>query len=87
MIAYEDLCAALDRYVARKGGASLPASSYGSSAMAPHGMHVQEPYRGDSDGGYARVGTASSDAAPPQVHDDRSNEIDLGDVLSEDAEM
>lgn len=104
MIPYEELVAALDRYVSRNGGTPQsvlgPASS-GRAAAAPPAEEppppvvYDEPHdpdlapslgaHGDEDD-RTHVGAMPGAAAEPmaQVIDEGSNEIDLGDVLSDE---
>ena len=122
MIEYEDLCAALERYVARTGGAPSSASArpqaQANAPRAPLAMttsptrtpapnayepptnevelpplqHHDEAH--DPDFGHALGGQHEDDAthvgsgpnAPPPLApaDEHSNEIDIGDVLSDD---
>ncbi len=96
MISYEELVAALDRYVARNGGtpmsARAPASAsspaYDAPAPQAHDVDLQGydehhdpdmPRGGDEDA--THVG-ASPGALRPV--DEGSNEIDIGDVLTDD---
>src|SRR5437868_6899365 len=117
MIEYEELCAALDRYVARTGGvvsprpmaaapASVPAPPPKRAAMpAPSPLeppmkeqslpplsHHDEPHDpdfgalgGHHDDDATHVGSGPG-APRPAAHGDEehSNEIDIGDVLSDD---
>ena len=102
MIPYEELVAALDRYVARNGGtpesAHAPASHAAPSHAAPqfapppaveHGYDEHHDPDLPGLGGHGgeedatHVG-ASPGAAPAASHDDHSNEIDIGDVLTDD---
>ncbi|HEY2748707.1 MAG TPA: hypothetical protein VGL86_29005 [Polyangia bacterium] len=99
MIPYEELVAALDRYVARNGGTPQSAHAPASSAMPafappPPVEHYDEHHDPDLHGGLAghgghedggedatHVGAAT---APAASHEDHSNEIDIGDVLTDD---
>jgi hypothetical protein len=126
MIEYEDLCAALERYVARTGGAA-PLAEMPRQANAPrqpmqmttspqrtaapsvyepptsevelpplqHHDEEHDPDLAGDLGGHALAGQHEDDAthignapgAPPPLApaaDDPSNEIDIGDVLSDD---
>lgn len=106
MIPYEELVAALDRYVARNGGtpmsahapASAAAPSYAPPApMAEPQAHevVLDAYDEHHDPDLAHggeedathVGASPGAGAPPPlrpVADEGSNEIELGDVLTDD---
>ncbi len=93
MIPYEELVAALDRYVARKGG--TPGSVRAPASYAPPAAHdlpsgaFDEPHDPDLPG-LARHGdedathVGASPAPLPPAADDHSNEIDIGDVLADD---
>lgn len=100
MISYEELVAALDRYVARNGG--TPQSVHASAghqapafAPPPAVEHYDEPHDPDvhgSLGGHGgeedatHVGASPGGAPPPlqPAPEDHSNEIDIGDVLADD---
>jgi hypothetical protein len=96
MIPYEELVAALDRYVARNGGtpqsAHAPAghASHADQAFAPppaveHGY--DEHHDPDMHGivGSGAHEEHNEDATHVGAsHDDHSNEIDIGDVLTDD---
>jgi hypothetical protein len=100
MIPYEELVAALDRYVARNGGtpmsARAPASSgapaYDAPAEAPaHEVSLDnydEHHDPDLGGGEDATHVGAAHGATPQplqpVSDEGSNEIDIGDVLTDD---
>jgi hypothetical protein len=85
MIAYEDLCAALASYRARTRGeeppAPAPSRSEASAGYDPptsaHTLPTEQPL--------PEVATQVAQLPDVQtVYDDRSNELDLGDVLSDD---
>jgi hypothetical protein len=83
MIPYEELVAALDRYVARNGG-TVQSAHVPASAMAP--SH-DEPYDPDMAARPSEDPTAVGAAEPPPLSplsDEHSNEIDIGDVLADD---
>ncbi len=95
MIPYEELVAALDRYVARNGGtpmsARAPASTsspaYAAPAPQAHEVDLQsydEHHDPDMPGEDATHVGASPGSSPQPVHDEGSNEIDIGDVLADD---
>ena len=105
MIPYEELVAALDRYVARNGGTPQSAhapASHAEPAFAPppaveHGYdeHHDPDLHGivgsgaHEEGGEdaTHVGALQGGALPPAPaasHEDHSNEIDIGDVLTDD---
>jgi hypothetical protein len=92
MIPYEELVAALDRYVARKSGASVPAARAASAsprAVAPapavsfdeaHDPDLP-PLAAQHEEDSTHVGSAAPGARPPSLVD---HEIDIGDVLSDE---
>jgi hypothetical protein len=105
MIPYEELVAALDRYVARNGGTPMSARAPSGGAMPAYAPPAVEapahdvdmgggydehhdpdmPHGGDEDA--THVGAAHGGAVPPPlqpVSDEGSNEIDIGDVLTDD---
>ena len=110
MIPYEELVAALDRYVARNGGTpqSARAPSGGGAAFAPPPAvehHEEVPvdmqsfdehhdpdmpgigsHGGEEDATHVGASVGGAALPPPlePVHADESNEIDIGDVLSDD---
>jgi hypothetical protein len=113
MIPYEELVAALDRYVARNGGTPQSARApSGGQAYAPAPAveaHHDEPpahevelpsfdehhdpdlpsmaHGGDEDATHVGASPGTGSLPPPlqPVHgDDQSNEIDIGDVLTDD---
>lgn len=94
MIPFEDLAAALDAYAARTRGASpstpapsarLPSGNY-DPPTTEHSMpdDVQPSLR--SHGDPEDDSTIAGDGAGPShpVYDDRSNELDVSDVLSDE---
>src|SRR3954469_7348465 len=108
MIPYEELVAALDRYVAKNGGTPMSArapASAGMPAFAPPPA-VEEPAHdidmaggydehhdpdmprgGDEDATHVGASPGGGGAVPPPlepVSDEGSNEIDIGDVLTDD---
>ena len=117
MIAYEELVAALDRYVARNGGtpqsARLPAGGAAPSFAPPPAVeaahHDESPapgvdlpafdehhdpdlpgigaHGGDEDATHVGASPGSGSLPPPLAPvggEDHSNEIDIGDVLTDD---
>jgi hypothetical protein len=104
MISYEELVAALDRYVARNGGTPMSArASSSSQSFAPppvaeaHGHDVDlggydEPHDpdmprgGEEDATHVGASPGGGSMPPPlqPVNDEGSNEIDIGDVLTDD---
>jgi hypothetical protein len=93
MIPYEELVAALDRYVARNGGtpssARVPASAGGApaAAYAPPAAY-DEPHDPDMPGlashGASDDATHVGASSGGGMSDEHSQEIDIGDVLSDD---
>ena len=98
MIPYEELVAALDRYVARNGGtpqsAHAPSAAQAAPAFAPpppveHYDEHHDPdlppigHGGDGGEDATHVG-ASPGGGAPASHEDHSNEIDIGDVLTDE---
>jgi hypothetical protein len=80
MIAYEELCAALERYAARtRGDVSMEADA--SPAEPTTSEHALPPVGIGIDEG-ADERTHAGGMTP--VFDDRSNELDIGDVLSDE---
>jgi hypothetical protein len=69
MIPYEELCAALDRYRANQGAAAAVSPSYDG----PTGQTALPP--GEEE--HTSVGVDA-------VYDDHSNELDIGDVVSDE---
>jgi hypothetical protein len=114
MISYEELVAALDRYVARQGGTPesvrAPSSSFAppppvaapsrhepptsQASMPPLYDEHHDPdlgARGQHEEDATHVGGSPGAMPPPlapvfeEAHeDDHSNEIDIGDVLTDD---
>jgi hypothetical protein len=100
MISYEELVAALDRYVARNGGTPQSAhapAGHAAPAFAPppaieHGYDEHHDpdmpplvgHGGHEEGGEDQTHVGSSPATPAASHEDHSNEIDIGDVLTDD---
>jgi hypothetical protein len=94
MISYEELVAALDRYVARNGG--TPQSVRGSAAAAapayaPPAHEVSFDADSDPDmpsighdGGEDATHVGASPETAQRAPEDHSNEIDIGDVLADD---
>lgn len=98
MIPYEELVAALDRYVARRGG--TPASAHAPSPPSPSAPSAFEPPTGqvsmppvydehrdpDLPRGQHEEDATHVGASPGgmQHPEDHSNEIDIGDVLADD---
>ena len=117
MIPYEELVAALDRYVARNGGTPQSARAPAGGAMpsfapppAVEAHHDEPPahdvdlpafdehhdpdmpglsgHGGEEDATHVGASPGTGSLPPPlqPVHneDDHSNEIDIGDVLTDD---
>lgn len=105
MIPYEELVAALDRYVARNGGTPMSARAPASAAMpsyAPppvahdeHGTSEaalpsydehHDPDMPSEDATHVGASPGGGAMPPPlePVHEDQSNEIDIGDVLADE---
>jgi hypothetical protein len=104
MIPYEELVAALDRYVARTGGTPdsvrAPSSPSPSSFPPPPAayepptsqvsmppLYDQHAASGQHEEDATHVGGSPGAMPPPlqPVHEeDHSNEIDIGDVLTDD---
>jgi hypothetical protein len=94
MIPFEDLVAALDAYVARtRGGSASSASSQRMPAGGydpPTTEHTMPPVEaslrshGDEDATMAGAGPDGEPGGVRPIYDDRSNELDIGDVLDED---
>jgi hypothetical protein len=78
MIPFEELAAALDRYAARTGTAAtatpVPASPASDGDADAYTVETQMP----------PVGAHLEDTGPQPLSDDHSNEIDIGDVLSDE---
>jgi hypothetical protein len=77
MISYEELCAALERHAARHAG-EAPVHTAETNlppvhAEPPTGEHVMP--HGDDE---------HTNAGVQPIFDDRSNELDIGDVLSDE---
>jgi hypothetical protein len=79
MIPYEELVAALDRYVARNGG-TVQSAHVPASAVAPARAH-DEAYGSEDP---TAVGGAELPPPLSPLSDENSNEIDIGDVLADD---
>ena len=96
MIPYDQLCAALEAYAARTRGQEPPSRSPSSSyqpqanpAYDPPTTEVQMP-----DDPQASLRSRMTDEegthmdgmpeSPQPVYDDKSNELDIGDVLSDE---
>jgi hypothetical protein len=86
MIPYDELVAALDRYVAR-GGGTVQGARVPASAVAPGRAH-DEPYDPHlaAYGNEDPTAVGGADLPPPlsPISDEHSNEIDIGDVLADD---
>lgn len=84
MIPYEDLCRALEAYAARNRGEAPTdhgAAGYGDPPPLDDNLPAEEPRavlttRGGDDE------STRADMAP--VYEDRSNELDIGDVLTDE---
>jgi hypothetical protein len=84
MIPYEELVAALEAYVARTRGTALPSDGDTLHAHVPESeLPAEEPRPvlssrgGDED---------ATNAGMQPVYEDRSNELDINDVLTDDIE-
>jgi hypothetical protein len=95
MIPYEELVAALDRYVARNGGTPMSARASSAQAGTAHEVDMMPGYDEPHDPDLhqhgedaTHVGAAhGGETMPPPlqpVSDEGSNEIDIGDVLADD---
>jgi hypothetical protein len=96
MIPYEELVAALDRYVARNGGspqsAHMPASasSYAPGSELPShevSMNAEFDEPGDPDMGslaHSADENTHVGGSLPATGEEHASEIDLGDVLTDD---
>ncbi len=77
MIAYEELCAALERYRQAQGGGEA-AHAEAPTITVDHETHEHAmPPVGHHDEDHTNVGVQP-------IYDDRSNELDIGDVLSDE---
>jgi hypothetical protein len=72
MISYEELCAALERYAASHPTASDAPAVELPPMEARTSEHALPP-----------VGAGDDENVQP-IYDDRSNELDIGDVLSDE---
>ena len=82
MIPYEDLCRALEAYAARnRGEAPTDHGQYGEPPMDDN-MPAEEPHAVLTTRGGGEEESTRADMAP--VYEDRSNELDIGDVLADD---
>jgi hypothetical protein len=68
MIPYEELCAALERHRADHGGAAETHEATKETVLPPAGNDEEH--------------TAIGNMQP--IYEDRSNELDIGDVLSDE---
>ncbi len=97
MIAYEELVAALDRWVTRQGGTPqsvhAPARAQGTHEAAHDAglpsvsIAYDEPHDPDAppSDDATHVGQSPMGAQPAQpLHEETSAEIDIGDVLADD---
>jgi hypothetical protein len=73
MIPYEELCAALERFVARNGGGAEPRTA--EHQMPPIAAGAMDEEEHTSVG--APIGSQT-------IYDDHSNEIDVGDVITDE---
>jgi hypothetical protein len=79
MIPYDELCAALDAFVARKNGTAPPLAAQPDDET----MHGQHPPQASLDSDEStHVGGPLGQTEP--VYEDASNELDLGDVIPDD---
>lgn len=83
MIPYEELCAALDRYAAHDGDASEQSPSSIAGGPAPAAAD-SAPLDLDGDGRPQQRAAPSAESEGQPIYDDRSNELDIGDVLSDE---
>ena len=92
MISYEDLCSALAAYRARTRGEPLPSSPATPRHVehtafdAPADLPPVEASIHSSGGGddATHVGAVGHESGMEQVYDVGSNELDIGDVLSDE---
>jgi hypothetical protein len=85
MIPFEDLVAALDSYVARtRGGASAPSArgSYDPPTTEHQMPDVQPSLRSHGEEDSTIAGDGAGPSQP--IYDDRSNELDVSDVLDDE---
>jgi len=81
MIPYEDLCAALEAYAAEKRGDTMHGEVASAAAYEPQVDHPEEPRAvlrsqgGEEDATHAGM---------RPVYEDQSNELDIGDVISDE---
>lgn len=91
MISYEELCAALESYKARTGGTLAPPPQQSSSPAAPPPLDPltaetllpMEP-QGNLRSSGGDDGTQVGGSPSSMVYEDQSNELDIGDVLSDE---
>jgi hypothetical protein len=72
MISYEELCAALERYAANRPSDAPAVELPAMEGDARTSEHALPP-----------VGGGEDEQVQP-IYDDRSNELDIGDVLSDE---
>lgn len=77
MIAYEELCAALERFRSGQGGEAPHVEMPTGPVDPPTHEHAMPPIGAQPDDDHTNVGLEP-------VYDDRSNELDIGDVLSDE---
>jgi hypothetical protein len=82
MIPYEDLCRALEAFAARnRGDAPTDHGAYGDPPPLDDNMPAEEPHAVLTTRGGDEESTRA-DMSP--VYEDRSNELDIGDVLADE---
>jgi hypothetical protein len=84
MISYEDLCAALESFSARARGGTAPARDADpptTEVNLPPGGGLRSRGGGEDDS--THVGDLNGGPVQP-IYEDRSNELDLGDVMADD---
>jgi hypothetical protein len=85
MISYEDLCAALAAYRARTRGEPMPSTSHHTTAIdVGSDLPPVEASLRSSGGGDDSTHVGNLTAGMDPVYDDRSNELDINDVLSDE---
>jgi hypothetical protein len=83
MISYEELCAALESFKARTGGQLAPPNPSSAPPLDPLTAETMMPEATlHSSGG--DEGTQVGGSPSSMVYEDRSNELDIGDVLSDE---
>ena len=77
MISYDELCAALERYRASHGSAEPQHTEMATGPVDPPTHEHAMPPVGSHEDDHTNVGVQP-------IYDDRSNELDIGDVLSDE---